>query len=127
MRPAGGGCLSDLDPISRPDADPADAAARRADRVGLWGYGCLVALVAGGGLGGAGLLLAGIGTYARTAGQTLAGLEEAPAFTRTLERSVVLCGFGALALLVAVVAAVVLLKELGDDAARAGRGPVRRS
>ncbi len=101
------------------------SAAARADRVGLVGYGCLVALALGGGLGGAGLLLAGIGAYAGSAGRKLADLAEAHELAGTLERAVILCGFGALALLVGVVATVVLLKELGDDAARASRGPVR--
>lgn len=99
--------------------------AGHADRVGLAGYGCLVTLALAGGLGGAGLLLAGIGTYARSVGRKLADVGEAHELAGTLERAVVLCGFGALALLVGVVATVVLLKELGDDAARAERGPVR--
>ncbi len=111
-------------PVSDTTRDPSGTI--RSDRVGLAGYGCLVALSLGGGLGGAGLLLAGIGTYATSAGRTLAAAHEAPEFARSLERAVVLCGFGALAVLIGVVAAVVLLKELGDDAARAARGPLRQ-
>lgn len=95
------------------------------DRVGLAGYGCLATLSAGGGLVGAGLIVSGIGAYVGAASQKLARGEEAAAFADALERSVVLCGFGALAMLVAVVAAIVLLKELSDDAARAARGPMR--
>jgi hypothetical protein len=96
------------------------------DRVGLAGYGCLAALTAGGGLVGAGLIVLGIGAYVGAAGQRLDRADEAPAFADALERAVVLCGFGSLGLLVAVIAAVVLLKELGDDAARAARGPLRQ-
>jgi len=95
------------------------------DRVGLAGYGCLATLSAGGGLVGVGLIVLGIGAYVGAAEQRLARAEEAPAFADALERAVVLCGFGSLGILVAVVAAVVLLKELSDDAARATRGPMR--
>jgi hypothetical protein len=95
------------------------------DRVGLAGYGCLVTLSAAGGLGGGALIVLGIGAYVGAANQKLARAEEAPAFADALERSVVLCGFGALGILVAVIAAIVLLKELSDDAARAARGPMR--
>lgn len=95
------------------------------DRVGLAGYGCLATLSAGGGLAGVGLIVLGIGAYVGAAEQRLARAEEAPAFADALERAVILCGFGTLGLLVAVIAAVVLLKELSDDAARATRGPMR--
>lgn len=93
--------------------------------MGLAGYGCLATLSAGGGLVGAGLIVLGIGAYVGAAGQKLARADEAAAFADALERAVILCGFGALAVLIAVIAAIVLLKELGDDAARAARGPLR--
>lgn len=97
---------------------------RVSDRAGLAGYGCLVVLALAGGLGGLGLLIAGVGVYVGAAGTNLSKVEEAHAFTEVLERAVVLCGFGALALLVGIVASVVLLKELSDDASRAARGPM---
>lgn len=97
----------------------------RRDRLGLAGYGCLAALALVGGLGGGGLLLAGVGLYVGATGRRLESVREASELAGTLERAVALCGFGALLLLVGVVAVVVLLKELGDDAARAERGPVR--
>lgn len=94
------------------------------DGTGLAGYGCLGTLSVAGLLGGLGLFLAGLGRYLTAADSTLSKVEQAHAFTEALEGAVVLCGFGALALLIGVVATVVLLKELGDDAERARRGPV---
>lgn len=94
------------------------------DRAGLAGYGCLLTLSVAGLLGGVGLFLFGLGVYLTAAGQNLSKIEQAHALTEALERAVVLCGFGALSLLIGVVATVVLLKELGDDADRARRGPV---
>ena len=98
---------------------------RQGDRVGLAGFGCLVALALAGLLGGLGLLVAGAGVFIGAAGDRVSKVEQAYALTGTLERSVILCGFGALALLVGIVASVVLMKELGDDASRAARGPVQ--
>lgn len=94
--------------------------------MGLAGYGCLATLSAGSGLAGVSLIVLGIGAYVGAAGQRLDSAAEAPALADALERAVILCGFGSLGLLVAVVAAVVLLKELSDDAARAARGPLRQ-
>jgi hypothetical protein len=114
-----------MDEASEGRGPPGDAARAARDRVGLFGFGCLAALVGAGGLAGLGLLLAGVGVYATAATRPLARVAEAKGLAEALERAVVLCGFGALLLLVAVIAAVVLLKELGDDAARARRGALR--
>ncbi|MCO5168323.1 MAG: hypothetical protein M9894_18440 [Planctomycetes bacterium] len=94
------------------------------DRVGLAGFACLGVVAAVGGLGGAVLAFLGVGAYARAATAPLTRAEDAAPLLGTLERAVVLCGAGALLLLVGVVAAVVLVKELSDDANRAHRGPV---
>ncbi|MBX3471501.1 MAG: hypothetical protein KF878_32005 [Planctomycetes bacterium] len=109
--------------MSDPLPEPSAPATTARDRAGLVGFGCLALLAGGGGLGGAALLLLGIGGYARAATSPLARAEDAPGLLDALERAVVLCGAGALLLLIGIVAAVVLLKELGDDAARARRGP----
>jgi hypothetical protein len=103
--------------------DP-QAEQRRRDGTGLRGYACLGLLAGLGWLGGLGLLFAALAAYMRAADQSVARIDEAYDLTNALEKAVVLCGFGALALLVGVVATVVLIKELGDDAARASRGPV---
>ena len=96
------------------------------DMLGLKGYGCLLTLVVSGLCGGGLLLVLGVGRVVG-AGQGPApeGGAEAQALVGSLETAVAMCGAGALALLVATVAGVVLLKELGDDAARRQRGPMR--
>ena len=96
----------------------------RSDRVGLAGYGCLVALLLAGGGGGCALMLAGIGAFIGASGTEVEDTADAAGFLESLEGSVVLCGSATLALLVAVIALVILLKELGDDMAKRRRGAV---
>lgn len=97
----------------------------RADRLGAAGYGCLVLTSLGAGLGGGLLLLLGIGRVAAGGQATLRHAEDAHALSESLEGAMGMAGLGALLLLVAAVAFVVLLREMGDDAARRARGPVR--
>ncbi len=96
----------------------------RGDRVGLAGYGCLVALLLGPGVGGLWLLVLGIGRVVAGSGAEMKHAGDAHALADSLEVAVAYAGAGALLLLVALVALVVLLKELSDDAARRARGPV---
>jgi len=99
--------------------------ATRSDRFGLAGYGCLVGLLAGGLLGGAALVFLGVAGIVRGSGSELASAREAWQLQVELETALVLVAAGCLGLLVGVVAGVVLLKELGDEAARRERGPLR--
>jgi hypothetical protein len=90
------------------------------------GYACLGLIAATGWLGGLALVMAGLAVYMRAASLRVERMDDARDLTAALEQAVALCGFAALALLVGIVASVVLVKELGDDAARAERGPVAR-
>jgi hypothetical protein len=96
----------------------------RSDVTGLKGYGCLISLVLAGFIGGTLLVFLGVSALmdART---PLGSVDDAAQLVTSLEGAVALSGFGALALLIGFVSAVVLLKELSDDAARRVRGPVR--
>ncbi|MGE0713273.1 MAG: hypothetical protein AB7N76_35485 [Planctomycetota bacterium] len=96
----------------------------RRDRATLWGYGCLVAAVLGGGALALGGALAGLASYFRAQQATAAQVRETGAFLGTLEAAVAWCGAGALGLLVATGALVILLKEMADDTARKQRGDV---
>lgn len=107
------------------DPAPPDVNQARADRLGLLGYGCLGATTLSAGLGGGLLLLLGIGRVASGGQATLRHIEDAHALNQSLEGAVAMSGLGALLLLIAAVALVVLLREMGDDAARRARGPVR--
>lgn len=96
----------------------------RSDTTGLAGYGCLISLVLTGFIGGSLLVFLGVSAVidART---PLGSVDDAAQLVTSLEGAVALSGFGALALLIGFVSAVVLLKELSDDSARRSRGPVR--
>jgi hypothetical protein len=98
--------------------------ARPDERKGLLGYATLVALVVSG-LGGA-LVLGGLGlrAYFAASGMPVTSGRDGRALLETLEGALVLWSFGVLALIVAVTAFVVLMKELSDDVARARRGPM---
>jgi hypothetical protein len=78
----------------------------------------------GPGVGGLWLLVLGIGRVVAGSGAELKHAGDAHALADSLEVAVAYAGAGALLLLVALVALVVLLKELSDDAARRARGPV---
>lgn len=96
----------------------------RGDRVGLAGYGCLVALLLGPGVGGLWLVVLGVGRVVAGSGAELKHAGDAHELANSLEVAVAYAGAGALLVLIALVALVVLLKELSDDAARRARGPV---
>lgn len=98
---------------------------RRADTTGGAGYGCLATLALAGALGGAAATFLGIARFVRARDARLESGADAALFLGGLEGAVMLVAAGALAFLVGAAAAVVLLKELGDDAAARERGPVR--
>jgi hypothetical protein len=116
--------MSDAPPPSTPDDAALSIDARR-DRVGLAGYGCLVAASVACGLGGVASGFLGLAALVRGSQGTLRHAEDAHALGLSLERAVGLVGLGALLVLIAIVCAVVLVKELGDDSARRERGAVR--
>jgi hypothetical protein len=95
-----------------------------ARREGAFGYAVLVALAAGGFVGG--LVLGGLGLYAYFAASDLPvrNTAQGRALLGSLESALVLWSFGVLALLIGVVAFTVLLKGLSDDVSSARRGPV---
>ncbi|RMG14359.1 MAG: hypothetical protein D6731_10500 [Planctomycetota bacterium] len=95
------------------------------DSQSLAAYGCLGALCAAGAAAGVGCVLHGVGTVARASGGRPRDASEARALLDSLEGAVLVVGVGTLCLLVAFVAAVLLLQELVEQAARRRRGPVR--
>ena len=96
-----------------------------ADQAGIAGYGCLTALVLAGFVGGSSLIFFGVSALMAARGETLESARDAGALVDSLEGAVAISGAGALGLLIGFVSAVVLLKELSDDAARRQRGAVR--
>ena len=94
----------------------------QAQRAGMAGYGCLMTLLLGAFCGGCLLMFLGVSSFMAAQRQAPRTMGDAQDFLGTLEGSLVLCALGALAFLVAVTSGVVLLKELGDDAARQRRG-----
>lgn len=97
---------------------------RAGDRLGAVGYGCLALLVLAGTGGGLFLLFLGVRAVMRGREADLGSSADAAALVDSLEGGVAAAGFGALALLVAAVALVVLLKELADETAARRRGPL---
>jgi len=95
------------------------------DAVGASGYGCLVALAGGAllGAGAAGMLALRAFFAARAA--PLRGPGASTAYLASLEWAVALSGAAAVLAVVGAAAAVVLVKELGDEARSRERGPIR--
>lgn len=94
------------------------------DGLGALGYGCLATLLLGGGAGGLAAGFLGVAAVVRGARADVDSAAEARALFAGLEGALALCALGALLLLIACIAGVVLLKELGDDTARARRGAI---
>lgn len=96
----------------------------RREGLGLAGFGCLAALLLAGALGGTAAAFLGVARIVRGSEVELESARDAHALALSLEGAVALCGVGSLGILVAVVAAILLLKELGDASARRRRGPI---
>lgn len=111
--------------LFEPEAPPVTDAQHEADKAGAAGYSCLVAVAAGGFVGAAGLGLLALRAFflARVAPVEQPG---GPlSFLQGLEAAVALTGTAAVLAVVGTVAAVVLLKEMGDEEAARRRGPIR--
>ena len=111
--------------MDEPGQAPAETSVRAGrEGAGLAGLSCLAALLALGAVGGGSAVFLGVGRIVRGSVTELQSVGEAHALAISLETAVVLCAVGALGLLLAGVALVLILKELSDQSARRRRGPI---
>ena len=108
-----------------PGPEPTQTTAQaQAERSSLAGISCLATLLLGGAVGGSAAVFLGIARIVQGTSEELADTTAARALALSLEGAVVLIAFGALGILLAGVAALLLFKELSDAVARRRRGPV---